>query len=228
MYGDIYFLSALIPFQSHVQLSSFGYSPCFLNPLEKGKTCPPVFEASIPWLEHPGSWKRTEIWTGWKSLKDSVESKSGPNVLSVHELFMYLVKIPHFPVRSPKNGWSFLVQICYHLLESVCSEDCGLDASAFPVSQRVIPSMAGGCKFFPTHNPSVGQSSGTFAGTLICVTKLLNDCLLPKLLEPIAKENKCWRNEYQRSCVKTVAQKQCFSHIYIHILLLLLGWGVKK
>lgn len=65
------------PFQFHIQLYSFDDYPCSHNPLNQGQNCPPVFEASFPWLKHPGSWKRTEIWTGWNIQKDGVESKSG-------------------------------------------------------------------------------------------------------------------------------------------------------
>lgn len=82
----------------------------------------------------------------------------------------------------------FPILMCYYifLAKPVCSEGCGLEARAPSVSGQVspcpdgvIPSMADGSKFFPFHNPSVGQNSGLFVANLICVTKLQNDCLLP-------------------------------------------------
>lgn len=67
------------------------------------------------------------------------------------------------------------------LAEPMCSEGCGMSISgqAPPHLDGVIPSMADGSKFFPSHNPSVGQNSGSFVAIMICVTKLQNDCLLP-------------------------------------------------
>lgn len=60
----------------------------------------------------------------------------------------------------------------------MCSEACGEDGSVLSVSGQaslrsdgVIPSSAGGSKFFPSHNPSVGQNSGSFVAILICVMK---------------------------------------------------------
>jgi len=66
------------------------------------------------------------------------------------------------------------------LAEPVCSEGCGMSISGQtpPRLDGVIPSMAEGSKFFPSHNPSVGQNSGSFVAIMICVTKLQNDCLL--------------------------------------------------
>lgn len=76
--------------------------------------------------------------------------------------------------------------LLYILAEFMCSEACGEDGSVLSVSGQaslrsdgVIPSPAGGSKFFPSHNPSVGQNSGSFVAILICVMKLQNDCLLP-------------------------------------------------
>lgn len=57
----------------------------------------------------------------------------------------------------------------------MCSEDCGLEVRALSVPGQtpphpdgVIPSMADGSKFIPSHNPSVGKNSGSLVANLIC------------------------------------------------------------
>lgn len=84
--------------------------------------------------------------------------------------------------RKPPSLFLTHINVLLHILaEPMCSEGCGLSVSgqAPPRLDGVIPSMVDGSKFFPSHNPSVGQNSGSFVAILICVTKLQNDCLLP-------------------------------------------------
>lgn len=98
-------------------------------------------------------------------LKIFIVSKSGLLTYSYHAS-LGIINHPLFPIL-----------MCYYIFwQSPCAlrvvgwrlEHCLSLGRLLPHPDGVIPTMADGSKFFPSHSPSVGQNSGSFVASLIC------------------------------------------------------------